>query len=329
MPSFFRSDRRPPGRGGQSRTIVFFHAHPDDEALLTGGTMARLSAEGHRVVLVTATAGEKGLSSKELTTSTALGDVRLAELLASAKALGCARVVVLGYADSGSSTIDGTFAQDAFATVSVEEAAGRLAELLLEEAADVLTTYDRAGGYGHPDHVQVHLVGAQAARLAGTRLLLEATVDRSLLQRALSFGRWFAPRTADFDPSRFDSLFSAPQEITHRVDVAPYLNSKRAAMSAHHSQSTTDAGIERGLAWMLRLPKPLYRLVFGREWFIERGRHPGERPVDDILYTLRDTSVGSGSSMTCRADRAARPRRRPQFGCPLNPGRCRKRGAKE
>jgi LmbE family N-acetylglucosaminyl deacetylase len=297
-------NRRPTHHGGTSFTIVFFHAHPDDEALLTGGTMARLAAEGHRVVLVTATAGEKGLSAKELTASTALGDIRLAELLAAATALGCARTVVLGYADSGSTTDGGSFAEGAFAALSVEEPAQRLAELLLEESADALTIYDRAGGYGHPDHQQVHLVGGRAAQLAGTRLMLEATVDRSLLRRGLSLGRWFAPRTADFDPDRFDALFSAPQDITHRVNVSGYLNAKRAAMSAHHSQSTTDAPIERGLGWMLRLPKPLYRLAFGREWFIERGRPPGERPIDDILDTLRGTSGSSGVDARKRRHRS-------------------------
>lgn len=252
--------------------------------------MARLSAEGHRVVLVTATAGERGLSSTELTASAALGDVRLAELQASAQALGCARTVLLGYADSGSATGGGTMPDEAFAAMAVETAAGPLAELLRQESADVLTTYDRAGGYGHPDHVQVHLVGARAAAIAGTKLVLEATIDRALLQRALSLGRRFAPRTADFNPARFDSLYSAHREITHRVNVTGYLDQKRAAMSAHHSQSTTDAAIERGLAWMLRLPKPFYRLVFGREWFVERGRQPANRPIDDILDTLRHTS---------------------------------------
>lgn len=264
--------------------------------------MARLSAEGHRVVLVTATAGEKGLSAKDLTACTGLADVRLAELLASAKALGCARTVVLGYADSGSNNLDGSFAEGAFAAMAVETAAQRLAELLREEAADVLTTYDRAGGYGHPDHVQVHLVGARAAQLAGTALLLEATVDRTLLQRALSFGRRFAPRTSDFDPSRFDALFSARKDITHRVNVTGHLDAKRAAMAAHRSQSTTDSGIERGLAWMLRLPKPLYRWVFGREWFIEVGRQPRSGPIDDLLATLRDTSRGEGSPPARRLD---------------------------
>lgn len=271
-------------------TIVFFHAHPDDEALLTAGTMARLSAEGHRVVLVTATAGELGLASAEMTRAAALDEVRRDELAVSARALGCDRTVVLGYRDSGLGPI-GQAAPPAtgmrFADVPVDEAAGRLAELLLEETADVLTVYDPAGGYGHPDHVQVHRVGVRAAELAGTAVVLEATVDRRPLQRALRWGRWLTPRTADYAPGRFDALFAAPDRITHRVDVSGYLNQKRAAMRAHSSQATSDTGAERGLAWMLRLPRPLYRLMFRHEWFVEHGRRPPRRPLDDVLATLR------------------------------------------
>jgi LmbE family N-acetylglucosaminyl deacetylase len=288
-----RPSRRHRSSADDSRyTIVFFHAHPDDEALLTGGTMARLSAEGHRVVLVTATAGEKGLVSDGLVASTPLGDLRVAELSAAARALGCARTVVLGFPDSGGVAAAESDREPRFADMSVDVAARPLADLLREEAADVLTTYDRAGGYGHPDHIQVHRVGARAADLAGTALVLEATIDRRLLQRALSAGRWLTPRTADFAASRFDELFSGHQEITHRVGVTRYAHRKRAAMAAHRSQRTTDASIERGLAWMLRLPIPLYRLVFGREWFIERGRARPSRPLDDVFDTLR----GSKSS---------------------------------
>lgn len=249
--------------------------------------MAKLSAAGHRVVLVTATAGERGLAASGLTETTALGDVRLTELSASAQVLGCARTVVLGYGDSGSEARVGPFPDNSFAATPVEAAAQRLAELLIDERADALTTYDRAGGYGHPDHVQVHLVGARAAELAGTRLVLEATVDRNLLQRGLSLGHRFAPRSPAFDPARFAALFSARQDITHRVRVTGQLNAKRAAMAAHRSQGTSDDATERGLAWMLRLPRPLYRLVFGREWFIESGRIPGRRPIGDLLDGVR------------------------------------------
>jgi LmbE family N-acetylglucosaminyl deacetylase len=274
-------------------TVVFFHAHPDDEALMTGGTMARLAAEGHRVVLVTATAGERGLAASTITTSNALAEVRLAELQASATALGCARTVVLGFADSGSTPVDPDApdhdgpTSGTFASMPVDVAAQALADVLREENADALTTYDAAGGYGHPDHVQVHRVGARAAEMAGLGLVLEATVDRRLLQRALRVGRWLTPRNADFDPSRFDRLYGGTEEITHRVNVRRFTDQKRTAMLAHHSQGTSDGPVERGLTWMLRLPRPLYRLVFGREWFIERGRRPDPHPLDDVLATLR------------------------------------------
>ena len=82
-------------------TLVSFHAHPDDEALLTGGLLGRSAAEGHRVVLVTATAGERGLAGDGDRDGDGLADVRMTELVASARILGCARVVGLGYADSG------------------------------------------------------------------------------------------------------------------------------------------------------------------------------------------------------------------------------------
>ena len=127
-----------------SRTCVFFHAHPDDEALLTGGTMAGLAAQGHRVVLVVATAGENGLS--ETSVASRLGKVRAAELDASAAVLGCARVHHLGYADSG---LDGRAAPcpgspPPFAQVPVSEAAAALAGILREEHADLITGYDAA-----------------------------------------------------------------------------------------------------------------------------------------------------------------------------------------
>src|SRR5690242_4189144 len=189
MPGMRREDPR------VSRTCVFFHAHPDDEALLTGGTMAGLAAQGHRVVLVVATAGENGLSGTA--TASRLGRLRTAELDASAALLGCARVRHLGYGDSG---LDGRAAPPPggphpFAQVPVCEAAAALAGILREEHADLVTGYDAAGGYGHPDHLQVHHVAAEAARLAGTEVLLEATVDRALLLRALRLVGTVYPRS--------------------------------------------------------------------------------------------------------------------------------------
>lgn len=268
-----------------SRTVVFFHAHPDDEALLTGGTMARLAAEGHRVVLVTATAGEAGLVSAELAATESLGELRRRELCKSAEILGCARVVVLGYADSGMAA-DPSGAGHPFATAPLEEAARDLAQLLDNEAADALSIYDPAGGYGHPDHVRVNRVGRRAAELAGTAVVLEATVDRRALQRALRLISWARAGSPELRPSSYDHCFSHADRITHCVDVCPYLGQKRDAMRAHASQMTAD-DTTRALDWFLRLPGPLFRLVFGREWFVEHGRPPPAVPLDDVLDSLR------------------------------------------
>ena len=268
-------------------TIVSFHAHPDDEALLTAGTLARAAAEGHRVVLVSATAGGVGLAASEYGRHETLAAHRLEELQRSARAIGAARVEVLGYADSG---LDGLAevpaGQTAFARADVGEAAARLAEILREEQADVLTSYDPTGGYGHPDHVQVHHVGARAADLAGTPVLLEATVDRDLLRRAVRLAGRVYRFPPEFDPTTFDRAYAPRSVITHRVDVRRYADRKRASMAAHASQASADDG-DRTLAALLRLPQPVYRRVLGREWFVERGR-PGDRPMlDDVFASLR------------------------------------------
>ncbi len=121
-------------------TLVSFHAHPDDEALLTAGTMARAAAEGHRVIVVVATDGNEGLAASDFVADGRLGERRLDELRQSARALGVARVEHLGYADSGlgPQTFPDPPGQTRFIRADVDEAAGRLAEILREESVDVL-----------------------------------------------------------------------------------------------------------------------------------------------------------------------------------------------
>jgi LmbE family N-acetylglucosaminyl deacetylase len=240
---------------------------------LTGGTMARLAAEGHRVVLVVATSGERGLVAASALNGRELGDVRTAETLASAQALGCARVAFLGYGDSGLDGVVGdTDGTAPFVAVEVEEAAVALAALLREEDAVLLTTYDPAGGYGHPDHVQVHRVGARAAELAGTPVVLQATVDRALLIRALRLVRRVYPGPLDL--TAFQAAYTPRDAITHRIDVRRYCAAKRRGMSAHRTQSTGGES-ERTLAALLRLPRWLFRRVLGTEWYVEPGVPPG------------------------------------------------------
>lgn len=255
-------------------TVVSFHAHPDDEALLTGGTLARAAAEGHRVVLVVATAGEAGLAGRRPPES--LGAVRRSELAASAAALGVSRVVELGYPDSGGRPGHG------FAGLPVEQATDRLARVLDEEAAHVLTSYDANGGYGHPDHLMVHRVGAAAAAVAGTPVVVEASLDRTLFRRAgrlVGAAARVLPVPTMPDP---ESAYLPPEQLTHRVDVGPHWAAKRAALAAHATQRE---GGGRTLAWLQRVPLPVLRRVWRYEWFREPGR--GQGRCDDIFASLR------------------------------------------
>jgi LmbE family N-acetylglucosaminyl deacetylase len=263
-------------------TLLAFHAHPDDEALLTGGTLARAAADGHRVVLVTATDGARGLAGAADGHGPTLGGTRYAELLASAAALGCARVVSLGYADSGLPADRSDPA--AFANADVEEAARRLAALLREERVDVLTIYDRNGGYGHPDHVQVHRVGTRAAVLAGTPVVLEATVPAGAFRALLRVLRLVGHPLGSSAPLGVDRVFSARSEITHRVRVGRHLPATRAAMAAHGTQRRAEGQV-RVLDRIVRLPLPLFALAFGREWYVEQHGSVGRRH-HDVFATL-------------------------------------------
>ncbi|MHB1063113.1 MAG: PIG-L deacetylase family protein [Georgenia sp.] len=247
-------------------TIISLHAHPDDEALLAGGWLAQRSAAGDRVVLVFATDGDAGLTSAaDRSPSTSLGQRRRGEATASARALGAARVAWLGYVDSGMADAP-TQGPGRFIDTPVEQAAQTVAAIIDEEDADTLTGYDANGGYGHPDHVHLHLVARAAQTLARRRpRLLEATLDHTWLVRLLRVGRPFA-RLLPGLTLPGDDIFSSPTDLTMSVDVRDQLAAKRAALAAHASQ--TRGGV-RTLAVLLALPRPLARRVLGTEWFHE------------------------------------------------------------
>jgi len=271
-----------------TRTLVAFHAHPDDEALLTAGTMARAAAEGHRVVLVLATDGGLGLAGSDFHAEPGgLGSVRLTEARSSAAALGVSRVEWLGYADSG---LDGEVPPDPpgavrFVRAPVEEAAERLAAVLRTERADVLLGYDGNGGYGHRDHVRVHEVARRAAQIAGTPRLLEATVPRDTIVRAVRLVSRVYRFPPEFDPTSFERAYLPRAEVTHRIDVHRYAAAKRASMRHHASQASADGG-DRTLAAFLRIPRPVYDLVFGREWFHDPALPAGGAIRRDVFEDL-------------------------------------------
>jgi LmbE family N-acetylglucosaminyl deacetylase len=140
--------------------------------------------------------------------------------------------------------------------------------------------------------VQVHHVGAAAAELAGTPRVLEATVDRDLLLRAMRLARRLRLLPPEVDLAAFERAYAPRSQITHKIDVRAWTPAKRASMAAHASQATADTG-DRTLAAFLRLPQPLYRLVLGREWFVQRGPTPrpaadggSRRMLDDVLAGL-------------------------------------------
>jgi LmbE family N-acetylglucosaminyl deacetylase len=273
-----------------SGTLVSFHAHPDDEALLVSGTLALAAAEGRRVVVVVATAGEAGLTDDAHAADGRLGERRMAELQRSADTLGVSRVECLGYADSGlpPEVMADPPGNVCFVRADLDEAAERLAVILREERAEVLTTYDANGGYGHPDHVKVHHVGRRAAELAGTPVVLEATVPRDLLLLGIRLAGKVYRFPPDFDPTTFERAFSPKSAITHRIDVRRFADAKRASMAAHASQATGGGG-DRTLAAFVRMPRPLYRRVFGHEWFIQADLTPEQRartPFTDPFDTV-------------------------------------------
>jgi LmbE family N-acetylglucosaminyl deacetylase len=260
----FRQSQSAVERRAMSRTLVAFHAHPDDEAIATGGTMARAAAEGARVVLVVATGGELGEvapgvldDGEDLATRRALEQARAGEVL------GVARIEFLGYHDSGMAGEETNSAPGAFAAAPVAEAAERLARILREEDAEVLTIYDENGNYGHPDHIQVHHVGIAAADLAGTPRVYEATVNRDhLLELIRSRAEEMPDVEGAPDPDDFDIGVPAAR-ITTTVDVGDYVAQKRAAMRAHASQIPEDS-------FFLQLPEEAFKAAFGLEWFIRR-----------------------------------------------------------
>ena len=257
--------------GRVADTLVCFHAHPDDEAIMTGGTMARAALEGRRVVVVFATRGELGeVDDGVLAVSEALGDRRADEAQAAADVLGVARVAFLGYHDSGMAGEATNDADSAFAAADVEDAAERLAAILREEDAEVFTAYDERGGYGHPDHMKVHDVGVRAAALAGTPRVYAATVSKQHFQR-VSRERFaeLAPELDAPDPDDLD-LGVDEARITTIVDVRDQLDRKRAAMAAHASQIAE-------ASFFLAIDDDLFAETFGTEWFIRLDEQPAER----------------------------------------------------
>ncbi|SEN53692.1 N-acetyl-1-D-myo-inositol-2-amino-2-deoxy-alpha-D-glucopyranoside deacetylase [Actinacidiphila rubida] len=239
------------------RRLLFVHAHPDDETINNGATMAKYAAEGALVTLVTCTLGEEGevippgLAHLAADRDDALGPHRIGELSSAMDELGVTDHRFLGgpgrYRDSGMMGTPQNDVPGCFWQADLDEAAGHLADVVMEVRPQVLVTYDGNGGYGHPDHIQAHRVAMRGAQLADRRghrieRIYEICYPRSVVQAG--FDR-LAAAGRDFPFEGVASVDDVPgvvadEFVTVAVDGAAYADAKTAAMRAHASQIAVD-----------------------------------------------------------------------------------------
>jgi N-acetyl-1-D-myo-inositol-2-amino-2-deoxy-alpha-D-glucopyranoside deacetylase len=271
------------------RRLLLVHAHPADESINNGATMARYAAEGAHVTLVTCTLGERGeVIPPELAhlTGPALGQHRRRELTAAMAELGVEDFRLLGgagrYSDSGMMGLPDNDDPGCFWQADVDEAAAHLVEVIREVRPQVLVTYDDNGGYGHPDHIQAHRVAMRAAELAAESGSTIPKVYWNRVPRPVveeSFARLREdlpglpfPKAADVDDV---PGVVADERITTAVDGTAHAAAKAAAMRAHATQISVSGpyfALSNELAQPI-LTTEYYELVRG-----ERG--PGERETD-------------------------------------------------
>ncbi len=230
--------------------LLAVHAHPDDESLGTGGTLAKYVAEGVETVLVCATKGEEGdIQNPDLDPSkipAEISELRLKELDAACKVLGIRRVHFLGYRDSGMAGSASNAHPHALVNADLGEAAGRLVEIIREARPQVVITYNERGIYGHPDHIAVNRITVAAVDAAGDperyrtipyppwspRRLYYMAIPRSRLLRMKEI---LEGRGECFDWD-IDFRSTPDEEITNRIDVTAYLQTKLRAIRCHASQ---------------------------------------------------------------------------------------------
>ena len=263
-----------------------------------GGALARYAAAGEQVVVVTATRGEVGEilnhdDPESLRES--LGEVREAELRAACSLLGVTTVELLGYRDSGMAGTPDNDHPGAFCRADFMEAVGRLVRLIRRHRPEVLTAYDAFGGYGHPDHIQVHRVGTaaffgaadagrfpleegeepwQPAKLYWVTWPRERTRQR---RRAAAEAGEIPAAEAEVEPD----TGTMEEHISTFLDVGPWFDAKWAAILAHRTQIA-----ETG--WLLTIPEEVRRSAFSREAFIRafsRVASPEDAP--DLFAGLR------------------------------------------
>jgi N-acetyl-1-D-myo-inositol-2-amino-2-deoxy-alpha-D-glucopyranoside deacetylase len=254
------------------KRLLLVHAHPDDETIGTGATMAKYAAEGTHVTLVTCTLGEEGdIIPPELRhlDPDALGRHRIGELTRACVALGVSDHRFLGgpgrYRDSG---MMGTAANDdpaAFWRADLGKAAAHLVEVIDEVRPQVMVTYDENGFYGHPDHIKANNVALRAYELARHRIakIYYTAMPRSVMERAAE-----AMRVADVPFTLPEGAGCADADVDAEIDATAYVGRKLDAMRAHRTQIAVDA------PWYA-LSNMVGQPALGVEHFIRHAGEPG------------------------------------------------------
>jgi N-acetyl-1-D-myo-inositol-2-amino-2-deoxy-alpha-D-glucopyranoside deacetylase len=239
-----------------SKRLLLVHAHPDDETINNGVTMAKYAKDGAQVTLVTCTRGEEGevlvaeLSNLASDKDDKLGQHREIELKDAMAHLGISDFRFLGapnkkWRDSGMMGTPQNDRKDVFWQSDLEEAANELVKIILEIKPQVLITYDEFGGYGHPDHIKAHRVAMRAAEIAETKgwkieKIYWNTMPRSVIQMGIEKMKevgsdFFGAESAD------DLPFAKPDElVTSVVHASEFVPQKLAAMKAHATQIAVD-----------------------------------------------------------------------------------------
>jgi LmbE family N-acetylglucosaminyl deacetylase len=263
-------------------TLLLVFAHPDDEGMSSGAVM-KARAEGHRVVLVTATRGEVGeiYNMDEASSRPRLGEIRTQELEAAARVIGINRGEFLDYRDSGMVGTADNEDPRSFNKAPIDEAAGKLIAILREERPEVVVTFGEDGMYGHPDHVKIHHVtNAALDQMLRTserwtpRKLYYTAIPRSLMQAFMQ--QMQEDMRMDQNPDM--RVEGTPDElVTTRLDVSAFIDRKRQAFAAHVSQNDPNS-------WFAKIPDEVYEVAFGTEYYaLARGKPGSPLPESDLF----------------------------------------------
>ena len=238
-----------------NKRLLLVHAHPDDETINNGATMAKYVDEGASVTLITCTRGEEGevlvpdLAHLASHLDDELGNHRESELANAMAALGVTDFRFLGapnkkYRDSGMMGTEPNNRPDVFWQAELDEAAKELVKVILEIKPQALVTYDEMGGYGHPDHIQAHRVAMRAAELAKPQWEISKiywnTMPRSVIQRGIDKMKEVGSDFMGVD-SADDLPFVKDDEVATTAVKAPaYASKKIAALKEHPTQMSLD-----------------------------------------------------------------------------------------